>query len=95
VKAGIFTYDIHPDADLPGEHASRVARGGRHTKMTADRAEQPNPGSLPDEEIRRRMLAEPGVLARIEEIRARIKGGDSSDRAMTEEELQSFLRDEP
>jgi hypothetical protein len=44
--------------------------------MTADRAEQPNPGSLPDEEIRRRMLAEPGVLARIEEIRARIKGGD-------------------
>jgi hypothetical protein len=61
--------------------------------MTADRAERPSAELIPDEEIRKSLLAEPGVLARIDEIRARVKSGDSFDRAMTEEELRTLLRD--
>jgi hypothetical protein len=62
--------------------------------MSADRAEQGG-SFLSDDDIRKRMLADPELRAGIEEIQSKIKSGDSFDRALTEEELRSLLRDEP
>ena len=61
--------------------------------MTRDQKPPEDAGEVSDEEIRRRILSDPEVQARIREIKAESKAGRVTGPGIGPEELVDFLRE--